>query len=320
LYSGEQFDSKIGQQYLRQRYYDPTTGRFNRLDPFFGHLNDPQSLHKYLYTHANPVNGIDPSGQFAGVIGIGISLAVGCFNQSRGAATNLGAYATVYSKLQALAELYQLAPILYHAVDATLLAIIFGDDTDIKYTILQGGGYYKKGNVSVKVVPNFGIGGLTPSGTPYGEIPVSIYLQFDIPTKSKFFVGGKPSITFELTGNFVHGNGNEGWKSLEGSITGAVTWPLIDTKLDNGTKQGEKLDLLCIELGVTGSLNLYDVFWNHDWNAFKQIALGVYGSIVLGFDMNMKNPKKSKSEAGLTAGTAFRVEIGNVQPLSYLFD
>ncbi|MDR0704760.1 MAG: hypothetical protein LBF88_07195, partial [Planctomycetaceae bacterium] len=59
LYSGEQFDSKIGQQYLRARYYDPVTGRFNRLDPFFGNLNDPQSLHKYLYTHADPVNGID---------------------------------------------------------------------------------------------------------------------------------------------------------------------------------------------------------------------------------------------------------------------
>jgi RHS repeat-associated protein len=62
LYSGEQFDAKIGQQYLRARYYDPATGRFNRLDPFFGNLNDPQSLHKYLYTHANPINGIDPSG------------------------------------------------------------------------------------------------------------------------------------------------------------------------------------------------------------------------------------------------------------------
>jgi RHS repeat-associated protein len=64
LYSGEQFDSKIGQQYLRARYYDPATGRFNRLDPFFGNLNDPQSLHKYLYTHADPVNEIDPNGLF----------------------------------------------------------------------------------------------------------------------------------------------------------------------------------------------------------------------------------------------------------------
>jgi RHS repeat-associated protein len=65
LYSGEQFDSKIGQQYLRQRYYDPATGRFNRLDPFFGNLTDPQSLHKYLYTHADPINGIDSNGELA---------------------------------------------------------------------------------------------------------------------------------------------------------------------------------------------------------------------------------------------------------------
>jgi RHS repeat-associated protein len=64
LYSGEQFDSKIGQQYLRQRYYDPATGRFNRLDPFFGNLSDPQSLHNYLYCHADPVNFVDPRGQF----------------------------------------------------------------------------------------------------------------------------------------------------------------------------------------------------------------------------------------------------------------
>jgi RHS repeat-associated protein len=65
LYSGEQFDSKIGQQYLRQRYYDPATGRFNRLDPFFGNQFDPQSFHKYLYTHADPSNATDPSGKLA---------------------------------------------------------------------------------------------------------------------------------------------------------------------------------------------------------------------------------------------------------------
>jgi RHS repeat-associated protein len=78
LYSGEQFDSKIGQQYLRARYYDPTTGRFNRLDPFFGNLTDPQSLHKYLYTHADPVNGIDPSGlMFGGSLGMAIANTLG---------------------------------------------------------------------------------------------------------------------------------------------------------------------------------------------------------------------------------------------------
>ncbi|MDY0170795.1 MAG: RHS repeat-associated core domain-containing protein, partial [Thermoguttaceae bacterium] len=40
LYSGEQTDP-TGLQYLRARYYNPATGRFTRLDPFAGNLNDP---------------------------------------------------------------------------------------------------------------------------------------------------------------------------------------------------------------------------------------------------------------------------------------
>ncbi|MDR2439268.1 MAG: RHS repeat-associated core domain-containing protein, partial [Planctomycetaceae bacterium] len=75
LYSGEQFDSKIGQQYLRARYYDPTTGRFNRLDPFFGNLSDPQSLHKFLYCHAAPVSISDPTGLF-GLAGVSVGSAM----------------------------------------------------------------------------------------------------------------------------------------------------------------------------------------------------------------------------------------------------
>ncbi len=75
LYSGEQFDSRIQQQYLRARYFDASTGRFNRLDPFFGSLTEPQSFHKYLYTHADPVNGADPTGKF--LIGLGIAVGIG---------------------------------------------------------------------------------------------------------------------------------------------------------------------------------------------------------------------------------------------------
>ncbi|MDR2346731.1 MAG: RHS repeat-associated core domain-containing protein [Planctomycetaceae bacterium] len=71
LYSGEQFDPKINQQYLRQRYYDPTTGRFNRLDPFFGNISDPLSLHKYAYASGDPINIIDPYGLF------GVSASLG---------------------------------------------------------------------------------------------------------------------------------------------------------------------------------------------------------------------------------------------------
>lgn len=61
-YTGEQFDSTLGNYYLRARYYDPVSGRFNRLDPFAGAALDPQSLHKYLFTHGDPINSIDPLG------------------------------------------------------------------------------------------------------------------------------------------------------------------------------------------------------------------------------------------------------------------
>jgi len=76
LYSGEQTDALTGLQYLRARYYDPATGRFNRLDPFAGNLDDPQSLHKYLYCHADGVNGVDPTGEFWPV-GVGLVIGAG---------------------------------------------------------------------------------------------------------------------------------------------------------------------------------------------------------------------------------------------------
>jgi len=61
-FAGEQYDEGLDQYYLRQRYYDSEIGRFTRRDTFEGSTNIPLSLHKYLYTHANPVNHTDPSG------------------------------------------------------------------------------------------------------------------------------------------------------------------------------------------------------------------------------------------------------------------
>ncbi|WP_197455185.1 RHS repeat-associated core domain-containing protein [Stieleria varia] len=72
-YSGEHFDAKASQQYLRARFYNPTNGRFNRLDPYTGNMQDPQSLHKYAYVHGDPIGNLDPTGKFS----IGGRLAVG---------------------------------------------------------------------------------------------------------------------------------------------------------------------------------------------------------------------------------------------------
>ena len=64
-YTGEQYDPNLGFYYLRARYYDPATGRFPTMDTYQGRIHEPQTLHKYLYVHADPVNNIDPSGEVA---------------------------------------------------------------------------------------------------------------------------------------------------------------------------------------------------------------------------------------------------------------
>ena len=75
LYVGEQYDKSLSHYYLRARYYNPGNGRFNQTDPFAGNPSDPQSLHKYLYAHCNPVNNVDPSGKFP-IITVTITLSV----------------------------------------------------------------------------------------------------------------------------------------------------------------------------------------------------------------------------------------------------
>jgi len=55
----------LGLYYNRARYLNPNTGRFWTVDAFEGNNQDPLSLHKYLYAHGNPVNNVDPNGQFA---------------------------------------------------------------------------------------------------------------------------------------------------------------------------------------------------------------------------------------------------------------
>ncbi|MBP0011370.1 RHS repeat-associated core domain-containing protein [Roseofilum sp. Belize Diploria] len=69
LFAGEQFDEALGQYYLRQRYYDASTGRFTRRDTWEGDRSNPITLNKYLYANGNPVSYIDPSGLYATTLG-----------------------------------------------------------------------------------------------------------------------------------------------------------------------------------------------------------------------------------------------------------
>ena len=64
LYRGEQLEPRVNLYLLRARFFSPDSGRFLSNDPLSGSGRDPISLHRYLYAHADPVNKLDPTGQY----------------------------------------------------------------------------------------------------------------------------------------------------------------------------------------------------------------------------------------------------------------
>jgi RHS repeat-associated protein len=63
-YAGEQLDAALGDYYLRQRFYDTSSGRFGRMDTYEGRQHKPLTLHKYIYAQNNSINGTDPTGLY----------------------------------------------------------------------------------------------------------------------------------------------------------------------------------------------------------------------------------------------------------------
>ncbi|MHC4076433.1 MAG: RHS repeat domain-containing protein [Planctomycetota bacterium] len=70
MFTGQWWDDEFDQYYLRARMYDPALGRFTTRDPVRGRFNQPLSLHRYLYCQNDPINRIDPSGEFALLAGL----------------------------------------------------------------------------------------------------------------------------------------------------------------------------------------------------------------------------------------------------------
>jgi RHS repeat-associated protein len=61
-FTGEQYDALTSLVYLRARYYNPSLKIFLSRDPFPGMPTMPASQHGYSYSHNNPVNLTDPTG------------------------------------------------------------------------------------------------------------------------------------------------------------------------------------------------------------------------------------------------------------------
>jgi RHS repeat-associated protein len=99
LYRGEWLDSRLGEYFLRARWYDTVSGRFTRADSFDGFMQDPRSLNKYVYAQADPVNGRDPSGRF--LIG-GLSILLGSMTSLFLRGSKMSTYSSILGKVYLL--------------------------------------------------------------------------------------------------------------------------------------------------------------------------------------------------------------------------
>ena len=72
---GEFQDPDTGLVYLRQRWYDPTTGRFLTPDRYRADVDDPRTLHRYLYGLGDPLNRVDRNGNFS-IVGMIASINI----------------------------------------------------------------------------------------------------------------------------------------------------------------------------------------------------------------------------------------------------
>ena len=64
-FTGEMYDPQTGLVNLRARYYAPSDGRFMSRDTWKGDYSNPHSLNKWAYVEGNPINRIDPRGNYA---------------------------------------------------------------------------------------------------------------------------------------------------------------------------------------------------------------------------------------------------------------
>jgi RHS repeat-associated protein len=64
-YAGYRYDAETKLYYLQQRYYNPDIGRFLTLDPVLGDKENPITQNGYAYADNNPVNLVDPDGNWA---------------------------------------------------------------------------------------------------------------------------------------------------------------------------------------------------------------------------------------------------------------
>lgn len=159
LYTGEQYDPNMGFYYLRARYYSPEVGRFVSSDPWQGNMNEPVTLHKYLYANINPIIYYDPSGlAFSSLSEVQQSMVIGAVLSEAGYLASTMVFSMLHPK-KTFWDLFSftdaiVAPILGAAGGYIALKITISPTANILEKAV-GGVYNVTANMLVTAIVNY---------------------------------------------------------------------------------------------------------------------------------------------------------------------
>lgn len=88
-FAGQQRDPSTGLDFLRARYLDAGSGRFESRDVYPWIFKTPITSNRYIYGNSNPVNNIDPSGYFSlSEVFTALDIGTSLFNMPQAQAIN----------------------------------------------------------------------------------------------------------------------------------------------------------------------------------------------------------------------------------------
>ena len=166
-YASYVYDTETQLYYLQARYYDPDTARFISRDPDGGDQDNPLSQNLYAYANDDPVNNVDPDGQWAFLIGAVINTAFYHFTTPESERTASGyAFAAATGAIGGFATAAVgtsvAARVAYNAVVTSRGRLLAGQAAHWVWSagmrLVVPGGKYNKALQGTRLRPDFQIG------------------------------------------------------------------------------------------------------------------------------------------------------------------